>query len=149
MDRLEVKPNKVVLVCVILLGLFCIPMVLGNLSQLRHGFRIGPIVWAFVALSIFSLPLLLVRRGLGRSVKIFTEDGLTRNDGIRFSWADLSGVVVQYRRQAGSSLEYHWRTEIHFANGQCAWVIPNKVANFKEVMAYLNALPCDHKEVRV
>jgi hypothetical protein len=39
MNRLEVKTSKVTLVCVVLLGLFCIPMAAGNLSQLKYGFK--------------------------------------------------------------------------------------------------------------
>jgi hypothetical protein len=41
------------------------------------------------------------------------------------------------------------RTEIHFKNGQCAWLIPSKIANGSEVERYVAALPCEHKTVRV
>jgi len=149
MNRLEVKTSKVTLICAILLGLFCILMAAGNLSQLKYGFKIGPIIWALLALSIFLGLILLVRRGHSRSVKVFTEDGLTRNDGVRFSWTDLSCVVDQIHQKAGSSIDYVWRTEIQFTNGQCAWFIPSKVANSREVRQYIDALPCEHKEVRV
>jgi hypothetical protein len=82
-------------------------------------------------------------------VKIFTDEGLTRNDGHRFSWVDLNCVVDQIHRRRGSNLDFVWRTEIQFTNGRCAWSIPSKVANFREVRQYVDALPCEHKEVRV
>jgi hypothetical protein len=149
MNRLEVKTSKVTLICAILLGLFCIPMAAGNLSRLKYGLKIGPIIWALVSLSIFVVVLWLARRGHARSVKVFTEEGLTRNDGVRFSWADLSCVVDQIHRKAGSSIDFVWRIEVQFNNGQYAWLITSKVANFREVRQYVDALPCEHKEVRV
>jgi len=57
--------------------------------------------------------------------------------------------VDQIHRKAGSSLDFVWRIEVQFNNGQCAWLIPSKVANFQEVRQYVDALPCEHKEVRV
>ena len=149
MNRLEVKTSKVALVCGLLLGLFFIPFSLASLLQLKHGFKIGPIIWAVVMLSLFGAVMWLARRGHSRSVKVLTEDGLTRNDGLRFSWADLSCVVDQIHRRTGSHIEFLWRIEVQFKNGQCAWLLPNQVANLQEVRDYLNALPCEHKEVRV
>jgi len=149
MNRLEVKTNKVALVCGLLLGLFFVPFSLASLFQLKHGFKIGPIIWAVVMLSLFGAVIWLVRRGHSRSVKVFTEDGVTRNDGLRFSWADLSCVVDQIHRRTGSHIEFLWRIEVQFKNGQCAWLLPNQVANLREVRDYLDALPCEHKEVRV
>jgi hypothetical protein len=149
MNRLKVKTSKVTLVCAILLGLFCIPMAAGSLSQLKYGFKIGPIIWALLSLSIFISVIWLARRGHSRSVKVFTEDGLTRNDGVRFSWADLSCVVDQIHQKAGSSVDYVWRIEVQFNNGQCGWLIPSKIANFREVRQYVDALPCEQKQVRV
>lgn len=124
-------------------------MSLGSLIQLKHGFKIERIIWTLVPLLLFSPVLWLARRGHARSVKVFTEDGLTRNDGLRFSWTDLSGVVDQIHRRRGSSIDFVWRTEIQFTNGQCAWLIPSKIANFRDVRQYVEALPCEHKEVRV
>ena len=37
----------------------------------------------------------------------------------------------------------------HLLNGSCAWLIPNKIANYEEVAAYVAALPCEHRTVRV
>jgi hypothetical protein len=149
MNRLEVKTSKVTLVCLILLGLFFGLMSLANLFQLKHGFKIERIIWALVPLLVFSPVLWLVRRGHARSVKVFTEEGLTRNDGYRFSWADLSGVIHQIRRNPTTCTDRLWRTELHFNNNQSAWLIPSKIKNRKEVRDYVDALPCPHKEVAV
>ena len=148
MTRLVVRPNNTAFICLVILaalfGLLC----LGNLSQLRHGFRLAPLLWAIVPVAIFAPVLWLARRGHSRSVKIFTEDGLTRNDGYRFAWADLDCVIEQIHR-FNRPVDVLWRVEIHFKNGQCAWLIPNKIANRAEVLAYVAALPCEHKTVRV
>jgi hypothetical protein len=82
-------------------------------------------------------------------VKIFAEDGLTRNDGYRFSWSELESVIEQVHRSANRPVDVLWRVEIHFGNGDCAWLIPNKISNRAEVLAYVAALPCEHKTVRV
>jgi hypothetical protein len=148
MTRLVVRPNNAVFICLLILALFFGVMSFGNLLQLRHGFRLAPIIWAFVPLAIFAPILWLVRRGHSRSVKIFTEDGLTRNDGYRFSWSELESVIEQIRR-FNRPVDVLWRVEIHFKNGGCAWLIPNKIANRAEVLAYVAALPCEHKTVRV
>jgi hypothetical protein len=147
--RLVVRPNQTILICLIVLAVIFIPMFLGPIAQLRHGFRFDRIIWAAVPVVALSIVFSTARRGHSRSVKIFTEDGLTRTDGYRFSWSELDYVVDQFHRRSGSSRLFHWRTEIHFQNGQCAWLIPNKIANFKEVSAYVAALPCEHKTVQV
>jgi hypothetical protein len=151
MSRLVVRSNQSTFVCLVILGLIFIPLSLGNFWQLRHGFRLSHILWGLPVL-LFAPVLYLVRRGHSRSVKEFAEDGLTRNDGYRFSWADLDCVIDQIHRQNRrvlSSYDMLWRTEIHFKNGGCAWLIPNKIANYAAVSAYTAALPCEHKTVRV
>jgi len=148
MSRLPVKANNTAFICLLILALFFGLLSLGNLLQLRHGFRLAPIIWAFVPLAAFMPVLWLVRRGHSRSVKIFTEDGLTRNDGSRFSWSELESVIQQIHRFRNRR-EVLWRVEIHFNNGGCAWLIPNKVSNRAEVFAYVAALPCEHKTIRV
>ena len=148
MTRLVVRHNKTVLVCLIILAVLFTPLFFGPIVQLRHGFRFDRIIWAALPILIFSLVFWFARRGHSRSVKIFTEDGLTRNDGYRFSWAEIESVVEQIHR-FNRPVDVLWRVEIHFKNGGCAWVIPNKISNRAEVLAYVAALPCEHKTVRV
>jgi hypothetical protein len=149
MSRLVVKSNNTVFICLLILVLFFGVLSLGNLLQLRHGFRLAPLIWAFLPIALFAPILWLVRRGHSRSVKIFTEDGLTRNDGYRFSWAELETVIEQIHRSPSRPVDVLWRVEIHFKSGDCAWLIPNKISNRAEVLAYVAALPCEHKTVRV
>ena len=148
MTRLPVKANKTVFVCLLVLVLFFGLLSLGNLLQLRHGFRLAPLIWAIMPIALLTPVLYLVWRGHSRSVKIFTEDGLTRNDGYRFSWSDLDCVIMQLHRVRNRG-DVLWRIEIHFKGGQCAWLIPNKISNRAEVLACVAALPCEHKTVQV
>jgi hypothetical protein len=148
MTKLAVKPNRTTFICLILLALFFVPLSLGNFWQLRHGFRFGPILWGLLPVLLLAPIIWLTRRGHSRSVKVFTEDGLTRNDGHRFFWFDLESVIEQLHRFRNTP-DVLWRVEIHFKNGGCAWLIPNKISNRAEVLAYVGALPCEHKTVRV
>jgi hypothetical protein len=92
----------------------------------------------------------LVRRGHARSVKYFSDEGLARNDGRSFAWADLNRVVDQIRiTSIAHNTKALWRTEIQFKNGESAWLIPLKVNNFSEVSEFVRDLPCEHTEVIV
>jgi hypothetical protein len=150
MNRLEVKTSKVTAVCAVLLGLIIIPLALGNLYQaVSRGRVVAPLLIGVAMLALLGAVLWLARRGHLRSVKCFTEDGLTRNDGRRFAWSDLSSVVDQLHRRRGMTGDFVWRTEIQFGGGESAWLIPRKIANYPEVRDYVARLPCEHKTVRV
>ena len=150
MNRLEVRTSKVTFVCAVLLALILVPLVLGTLRQgMSRGFAVGPLLLGVVMLALCGAIFWLVRRGHLKSVKCFTEDGLTRNDGLRFAWADLSCVIDQFHRKRGMAGNFLWRTEIQFKDGESAWLIPGKIANFREVNDYVARLPCEHKTVRV
>lgn len=149
MTRLVVRSNKTAIICLAILAIFFIPLFLGPIVQLKHGFRLDRIIWAAVPVLMFSAVFWLVRRGHSRSVREFTEDGLTRNDGYRFSWSELDYVVDQIHRHPRSARDVLWRTEIHFKNRGCVWLLPNKIANYAEVSSYVAALPCEHRQVRV
>jgi hypothetical protein len=146
---LVVRSNKTVVVCLAILAVFFIPLFLGPIVQLKHGFRLDRMIWAALPVLMFSVVFWFVRRGQSRSVREFTEDGLTRNDGYRFSWSELDCVIDQIHRHPRLAGDVLWRTEIRFKNGDCAWLIPNKIANSAEVSAYVAALPCEHRQVRV
>lgn len=141
MDQLEVKASKLPLVLVILLGVFFVPMGLALLD----GFRIAQSAIGLTCLILYGLVVWLVRRGHKKSVRRFSDDGLVRNDGQSYAWADLSRVINRFRvrRYGGKSL---WRTEIHFGSGESAWLIPGKIDNYGEVAALVRRLPCEHTE---
>ena len=150
MNRLEVKTSKVTLFCAVLLGLIIIPLALGNIYQaISHGRMVAPLLIGVPVLALLGVVVWIARRGHLRSIKSFTEEGLTRNDGRTFPWRDLSCVVDQLHRRRGMSGDFVWRTEIQFKDGESAWLIPRKVANYKEVCTYVDSLPCEHTTKRV
>ena len=150
MSRLEVKTSKLQLVLTVLLGLFFVPLGLVSLAGgLSRGFRIVPVAIGLLMLVMFAAVMWLVRRGHARSVRYFSDEGLVRNDGRSFAWADLSRVVDQIRiTSLAHGTKAVWRTEIQFRSGESAWLIPTKVGNYPEVSEFVRGLPCEHAEVR-
>ena len=150
MSQLEVKTSKLQFVMAVLLGLFFVPFSLWSLvNAVLKGFEIVPLMLGLMMLAIFGLVIWVFFRGYFKSVKHFTDEGLVRNDGRKFSWAELSRVVNQIRFDTQLNRTLLWRTEIQFKNGESAWVIPTKVSNFQEVREFVNDLPCEHTEVNV
>lgn len=151
MKRLEVKASKTTFVLVILLGLFFIPMGLASLlNGLLSGFNIVPFGIGLMCLILFGVVVWLILRGHRKSVKYFSDEGLVRNDGRSFAWADLSRVVNQFRiTSVAHNTKVIWRTEIQFRSGESAWLIPTKISNYREVSEFVRNLPCEHTEVRV
>lgn len=151
MNRLEVKTSRLQLVLTALLGLLFVPLGLLSLAGgLSKGFEIVPVAIGLMMLGMFAAVIWLVRRGHARSVRYFWDEGLVRNDGRSFAWADLSRVVDQIRiTSLAHGTKAVWRTEIQFRNGESAWLIPTKVGNYPEVSEFLRRLPCEHKEIRV
>ncbi len=151
MNRLEVKTNKLPFILGALLGLFFIPSGLWFLfAGLAKGFAPVPSGLGLLMLATYGAVVWLVGRGHTRSVKYFSDEGLVRNDGLALAWADLSRVVDQVRiTSIAHNTRALWRTEIHFKGNQSAWLIPNKVGNFREVSEFVHHLPCEHTEVIV
>lgn len=151
MNRLEVKASKTTFVLLILLGLFFIPIGLVSLlSGSLNGFNIAPFGIGLMCLILFGVVVWLILRGHGKSVRYFSDEGLVRNDGRSFAWADLSLVVNQFRiTSLAHKTKAIWRTEIQFRNGESAWLIPTKISNYREVSEFVRNLPCEHTEVRV
>jgi hypothetical protein len=141
---LEVKTGKLQFVLIGLLGLFFVPMGAGLfISGVLKGFSVVPTAIGAACLVMYALIVWLVLRAYRKSVRAFTDAGLTRNDGRQFAWTELARVVKQMaRRNSGGGL-FLWRCEIQFKNGESAWIIPSKVGNFEEVISYVNSLPCE------
>ena len=150
MNRLEVKTSKSQLILAVLLGLFFVPLGLLSLAGgLLNGFEMVPVALGLMMLIVFAAVMWLVRRGHARSVRYFSDEGLVRNDGRSFAWADLRRVVDQIRiTSLAHGTKSIWRTEIQFGNGESAWLIPTKVSNYAEVSELVRRLPCEHTEVR-
>lgn len=150
MNRLEVKTSKLLFIVVVLLGIIFVPLILFSLiNGVLDGLKIVPLGMGLMMLITFVGVMLLVRRGHSNSVKYFSDEGLTRNDGRSFAWTDLSRVVYQIRIISSYGTKRLWRTEIQFKNGESAWLIPKKIANFPEVRDFVDNLPCEHTEIRV
>jgi hypothetical protein len=150
--RLEVKTGSRQFILVVLLGLFMIP--LGSLlliSELSKGSKLAPamLLVGFAPLITYGVVAWLFRRAYVKSVKYFSDEGLVLNDGRSFAWADLNRVVDRIRLNRITGLKFIWRTEIHFKNGEAAWLLPTKITNFTEVYKLVGSLPCEHAEVRV
>ena len=145
---IQIKSSQLQITSLVLLGLFLIPVSLMTIKDaVQRGFKIGPLILGLVMLSLYVVALRLNLRGRRRSVKSFSETGLVRRDGQQFAWKDLSRVVVQIKISGRKRV--HWRTEIHFKPGECAWVLPRSISNRDEMRAYLDSLPCEHTEVIV
>lgn len=151
MNRLAVKTGKFSSILTILLGIIFVPLSLFSLvGGVSDGLKIVPLGIGFMIPTIFVAVLLLVRRGHSNSVRYFSDEGLTLNDGRSFAWTDLSRVVNQIRIiSVAHQTKSLWRIEIQFKSGETAWLIPTKIANFAEVRDFVNNLPCEHTEVRV
>jgi len=148
MKTLEVETSKQQFIAAILLGIFIVPMAFVTMtSAVRRGLRIAPFVLGFAMLAVYVFVLWLVRRARARSVKRFSRKGLERFDGQSFAWSDLNRVVKQIKKRGYR--RFHWRTEIQFANGKSAWLLPGSISNLEEVSAYIEGLPCEHTEVVV
>ncbi|HMF56538.1 MAG TPA: hypothetical protein VK619_09355 [Pyrinomonadaceae bacterium] len=147
--RLKVETSKLHFVLLGLLGLFFVPASLLLVKDaVSKGFKIAPLAIGFVLLVLYGVIVWLVRRGYVMTVKYFSDEGLVRNDGRSFAWAELSRVVDQIRFNRVSNIKGIWRTEIQFKNGESAWLIPVKINNFREVNEFVRNLPCEHTEVR-
>ncbi|HEY0769543.1 MAG TPA: hypothetical protein VGD31_04355 [Sphingobacteriaceae bacterium] len=132
---LEVKLSRANLVMAILLGLFLFALgVVLFYKELTKEFSAGfLIVEAALVMTSVAIPL-VVYSSYRKLVNLFTEDGLTRQDGQKFLWSELESVTERIARRGGS--ERLWRIDFRFKNGG-AWVIPGQVANFDEVSSYI------------
>lgn len=148
MNQIDVRASKHPSVLVILLGLFFVPVGLWNLlTGLLDGFKVVSLGIGIMSLVMFGVVVWLVRRGHSRSIKYLSEEGLVRNDGRSFAWADLIRVVDRVRVRP-SGKKFLWRTEIQFKDSEAAWVIPAKVRDYEKLAKLIRRLPCEHTEER-
>lgn len=149
--RLEVKTRSLQFIALVLLGLFMIPLgLLVLIGELSKGSRLSPafILVGLAPLAAFGAVAWLFRRAYVKSVRYFSAEGLARNDGRNYAWADLSRVVNRTRLNRTTGINFIWRIEIQFRDGESAWLLPTKISNFAEVYELVRSLPCEHTEVR-
>jgi hypothetical protein len=145
MNQLQVISSKFQMYLIAALAVFFIPVGLGLLvSSILGGFKIVPLGIGLLMLATFVGVVWMFIRGHRRSIKVFDDHGLSRNDGRKFAWSGLSRVVNKMRIKPGSEKRRLWRTEIQFNDGSSAWLIPSKVSNYSEVSAFVSGLQCEH-----
>lgn len=83
----------------------------------------------------------LLFRARRTAARLFDDVGVTRGDKRRFDWNDFRGVTSRIDINLRSRRKYLWRVELVFADGETAWIIPNRVKNYDEVFEYLATLP--------
>jgi hypothetical protein len=146
MNRLDVETSRLQPMMAVLLGVIMVPLGVASLaSGLMRGLSIVPFAIGVMMLAMFGAVVGLVRRGGGKSVRYFTDEGLERGDGRFLPWTDLERVVHQIRLSPAGRKAL-WRTEIWFKDGQSAWLLPLRVRNFPEVDQLVRSLPCEHAE---
>jgi len=151
MDRLDVQTRRMQPVMAAVLGLIMVPLALLNIVMgLRDGVSVVPLAIGVLMLGTFGGVMWLVRRGHSRSVRYFSAEGLERNDGRWMPWTELERVVDQVRANPASPGDLAlWRTEIWFRGGESAWLLPTRVANRRQVDAFVHSLPCEHAQKNV
>lgn len=149
--RLKVETRNLQFIFVVLLGLCMFP--LGSLlliDALSRGSRLAParLLVGLMPLVMYGVVAWLFRRAYVKSVKYFSDEGLVLNGGRSLAWTDLSRVVDRVRLNRVANFKGIWRIEIHFKNGESAWLLPTKISNFPEVYEYVRGLSCEHTEER-
>ena len=150
MATIEIKYSKVPMVAFAILALFFVPTGLGMFdSGVTRGFAPIPMFVGGLCLFVFSLISVMVFRSYFKSAKRFDDRGLKRGDGRELLWTDLSKVINQIHYNRSIQRDVLWRTEIHFRDGQVAWLIPTKVANWAEAAGFIAGLNCPKEVIRV
>ncbi len=136
--RIEVQQKRIYDVLFAFIVIFFGGMML--LLLLTNGIRNVSVILSVLILVFLSVFCFLMLRAKRRTVRLFDASGIKRGDGRQFSWSEFGGVVtridINYARQ-----KYVWRIELAFANGESAWIIPNRIKNAEEVFNYVAALP--------
>lgn len=150
MAAIEIKYSKVPMAALAILALIFVPMGLGLFySGITRGFAPMPLIIGSFSLFVFSLVAVMVFRSYFKSAKRLDDRGLKRGDGRELLWTDLSKVIHQIHYNRSIQRDILWRTEIHFRDGQVAWLIPTKVANWAEAAGFVAGLNCPKEEIRV
>ncbi len=98
------------------------------------------VVLTGLILSLIGTCIFLTIRAKRRAARLFDSSGITRGDGRRFAWSEFRGAVVK-TANSRYNLKYVYRVELVFADGESAWLIPQRVKNYAEVFAFADRLP--------
>lgn len=144
---LEIKYKKTSAILLLLLTVFFGAMLLLIVYQ-NFTSRFITAENAFIRSLIFAVPLLILLsfltfltiRAKRQAVKSIAANGITRGDGRHFAWTEFCGVITQTARSRFGK-NHVWRSELAFANGETAWLIPHRIKNADEVFDYISKLP--------
>jgi len=89
-------------------------------------------------LVIFCFVMLRANRQVVTSIDV---SGIKRGDGRQFSWNEFCGKITQTAINRQTQTRYIWRIELVFADGETAWLIPNRIKNYDEVFSFISQLP--------
>ena len=137
-SRIEVRSTKfqdvLLAFLIIFFGGMSLLLILNSRGQPRN------LLIAFFCLAILFVVCYLVFKAKKNAVRFFDASGIGRGDSRQFSWSDFRGVLVRTgnTRYGQKSI---CRVELAFANGEEAWVMPQRIKNFEEVYAFVNTLP--------
>ena len=98
------------------------------------------VVLSGLILALIGTFVFLTIRAKRQAARLFDSSGITRGDGRLFAWNEFRGAVTK-TAVTRYSLKYVYRVELVFASGESAWLIPQRVKNYGEVFAFVDALP--------
>ncbi len=102
---------------------------------------IRSLIFAVPIILLLSVICYLMIRAKRNALKFFDASGIKRGDGRIFAWNEFCGTVTQTAFNQRTQRKYIWRVELVFANGESAWLIPNRIKNYDEVFNYVASLP--------
>lgn len=137
--RVEVQYKRIYDILNALIILFFVGMMM--LSFKGNGLRLTSAILLFLITSVLLAFGCLQIRAKRRAARLFDDSGITRGDGRQFSWNEFQGVVTRIDVNLTTRRNYVWRVEIALANGEKAWIIPNRIKNEEEVFSFVAALP--------
>ena len=101
----------------------------------------------FCLLIILAISILIIR-AKRKAVRLFDASGITLGYGRHFPWSEFQGVITQIDVNQRTRNRYVWRIELACADGEAAWIIPNRVKNIDDVMNFINSLPGTRLKIR-
>lgn len=137
--RIEIQYRRIYDILTVLVILFFVGMMMLNLRG--NGLRLTSAILLFLITSFLLAFGYLQVRAKRQAARLFDDSGITRGDGRRFSWNEFQGVVTRIDINLTRRRKYVWRIELAFANGEKAWIIPNRIKSEEEVFKFVAALP--------
>lgn len=102
---------------------------------------IRSLIFAVPIILLLSVICYLMIRAKRNALRFFDASGIKRGDGRIFAWSEFCGKVTQTAFNQRTQRKYIWRVELVFADGESAWLIPNRIKNYDEIFNYVASLP--------